>query len=150
RRSVDDPQDKARRVQLCLCPQGDCRIWPAHSQRPRNRHRNQAGSAPRLMSGERPPASSAGGLIGSVVERVLAFLDRPWKAVALALLLVVGGTGWVIWTERERLFDVLLAPRAGLAVFRLGSLPEALTDLLWQTTADLVTVWTVAIDDNAV
>src|SRR5262245_14298183 len=85
-----------------------------------------------------------------IISRILGYLDKPWKALALALLLIVGGTGWIIWVERDKLLDAFLEAPEGPPVFRQSAIPDLLTRVLDETNVDVVAAWTVDLESNAV
>ena len=93
------------------------------------------------------PEGSPGGRLSALVGRVLAYMDRPWKAIVVIVLVVLLGLGWAAWQERERLFD-LFTPD-GHTELDTGALPAALADLIVQTHADVAAVWSVNLTANA-
>ena len=93
------------------------------------------------------PASNGNGrLLPTLLGKILAFVDAPWKAITVIVVLVLGGAGWAAWHERTWLKEALvhatplsLKPDAG------GDLAELLED----TTADLITLWSANLYDNS-
>ena len=96
-----------------------------------------------MASPEEPP----GGRLAALVERVLAYMDRPWKAAVGIVLVVLVGLGWAVWQERERLVD-LFTPE-GHTALDTGALPAVLADLIVQTHGDVAAVWSVDLGANA-
>jgi hypothetical protein len=96
------------------------------------------------MTELQPSPPQRQGLVAELIGRLLTYMDRPWKAISIVVLLIVCGGGWFVWTERERMFGFLQNERP--VVLNLGRMPAELSDLLIQTGADLVTVWSI---DNA-
>ena len=91
---------------------------------------------------EPPPSHGLTGLAG----RVLGYMDAPWKAVVVIALIIILGVGFALWHERARLFQVLeVRPPAAL---KLGEIPNAASNLLIETTADVVTIWAFSIESN--
>ena len=70
-----------------------------------------------------------------ILDRLLTFVDRPWKAVALVVLMVVCGTGWVLYEKRDTLLEAWLTPTT--PELRTGLMPAALAKLVTETDADL-------------
>lgn len=44
----------------------------------------------------------------SILEKLLAFVDRPWKAVTLVLLMVVSLALYIVYEERAQIADAIL------------------------------------------
>ncbi|HSR78777.1 MAG TPA: hypothetical protein VLN57_19535 [Xanthobacteraceae bacterium] len=82
-----------------------------------------------------------------LAERVLGYMDRPWRAVAIVVLLILFGLGFAAWEERVRLFGFLEVRHP--AALKLGELQAAASNLLIVTTADVVTIWSVDIGANS-
>ena len=82
-----------------------------------------------------------------IVDRVLRFVDRPWKAFAIVGFAVIAFTGWVIYEKRDTLFEVWLTP--SMPELRTGAVPEALAKLSAETNADLVQIWAVDLSSNS-
>jgi hypothetical protein len=95
------------------------------------------------MSENDPPA---GGVAG-IVDRILRFMDRPWKAVAVVVLLILCGAGWIIYDKRDTLFEVWLTPDT--PELKKFEVPLALDRLASETNADLVQIWAVDLSSNS-
>lgn len=71
-----------------------------------------------------------------VLDRVLSFMDRPWKAVAILIFIVVLGAGYAFWEQRAQIAEAILTrtvlPR--LEIARFDTVGPA---LLKQTGADV-------------
>jgi hypothetical protein len=93
-------------------------------------------------SHEEPPSHGLTGLAG----RVLGYMDRPWKAVVVVALLVLLGFGFIAWEERALLLQPLRMP--GKASLKLDALQGAASNLLQETTADVVTIWAFDVESN--
>lgn len=80
--------------------------------------------------------------------QVLAFIgDKPWKAVAVMLAMLLGGAGWALYEKRDVLFEAWLTPSA--ATLKTGEIPEALDKLVQESGADLVQVWQADLSSNS-
>jgi hypothetical protein len=86
-------------------------------------------------------------MVTETINRVLAFMDRPWKAVVIVVLIVIGGVGWVLYDKRQELFEVWLTPDT--PELKTADIPEALLKLTTETSADLVQVWAVDLPTNS-
>lgn len=95
------------------------------------------------MSENDPPA---GGMAG-IVDRILRFMDRPWKAVAVVVLLILCGAGWIIYDKRDELFEAWLTPDT--PELKKAEVPLALDKLAAETDADLVQIWAVDLPSNS-
>jgi hypothetical protein len=85
--------------------------------------------------------------VAGLLDRVLRFIDRPWKAFALAGLLVLAGIGALIYDKRDELFEAWLTPTS--PELRVSDVPEALEKLAIETNADLVQIWQVDLSSNS-
>jgi hypothetical protein len=90
--------------------------------------------------------SAPGGLHG-VLDRLLRFVDTPWKAFALAGLAALAFAGWIVWDKRTELFEAWLTPDT--PALRTADVPEALTKLASETNADLIQIWAVDLASNS-
>jgi hypothetical protein len=91
-----------------------------------------------------PPAARS--MIGELIGRVLDYMSEPWRAVAITVLVIVGGIGYGVWTERERLF---FKPPPAVAALDYDKMPGELTELLHQTGADIDMIWSIQLAQNA-
>jgi hypothetical protein len=85
--------------------------------------------------------------VGGIVDRVLKFIDAPWKAVVVVVLIVLLGVGWLTWDKRNELFEVWLTPDT--PSLKTADIPEALTKLAHETNADLIQIWAVDLAANS-
>ena len=92
---------------------------------------------------DQPPSGNVAGL----VDRVLRFVDAPWKAVALVGVILTVGFGWVLYEKRNELFEAWLTPDT--PELRTSEVPEALSKLTAETNADLVQIWAVDLSSNS-
>jgi hypothetical protein len=96
------------------------------------------------MSEQPPPR----GFIFDLLDRVLKWLDKPWKALALAGLAILVALGWGVWTSRDSL-PAIWRMSAGRPVLKRSELPELLSHLRAETGADVVAFWGLNISANA-
>jgi hypothetical protein len=106
---------------------------------------------PEKPGGEKPgrvvaPAPATTGGVTGLVYRVLGYMDTPWKAVTVVVLVVLCGVGYGGWVERERLFFAKPSGADSLAVDKVSG---ELVELLRQTGADWGSVWSVSLGTNA-
>lgn len=87
------------------------------------------------------------GTVGGIIDRVLRFIDRPWKAAVVVVLLVLLGAGFLIYDKRDVLFEAWLTP--SMTELRRGDVPEALNKLTTETDAELVQIWEVELASNS-
>jgi hypothetical protein len=85
--------------------------------------------------------------VAGLLDRILRFIDRPWKAVTVVVLILVLGAGWVIYDKRDELFEAWLTPSS--PELRTGDVPEALAKLATETDAALVQIWAVDLSTNS-
>lgn len=93
------------------------------------------------------PDPGRAGTIVSLVGRVLDYMSTPWRAVAVAALILILGVGWAVWSERGELIAAFKNRAPGPIVLKAQLLPE-INGLLNDTTADLVAVWSVDLGAN--
>jgi hypothetical protein len=91
-----------------------------------------------------PAPATTGGVTG-LVYRVLGYMDTPWKAVTVVVLVVLCGVGYGGWVERERLFFA----KPGADSLAVDKVSDELVELLRQTGADWGSVWSVSLGTNA-
>lgn len=90
-----------------------------------------------------PPTSGVSGII----DRVLRFIDKPWKAFAIAGLAILAFVAWVAYERRDELFEAWLTPDT--PELKTADVPEALNKLASETDADLVQIWAVDLSSNS-
>jgi hypothetical protein len=93
---------------------------------------------------DQPPPS---GHVVGIVDRVLRFMDAPWKAVTIVVLILVIGVGWIAWEKRAELLEAWLTPDT--PELKTDAIPEALDRLTVETDADLVQIWAVNLGTNS-
>jgi hypothetical protein len=94
-----------------------------------------------------PPPRNHSGLIGGIVAQSLAYMDKPWKALVLVVLIIFGGLGWVAYSHQDELIEAWLTPSS--IELKISDIPEALTKLGEETSADLVQIWEVDLSTNS-
>ena len=97
------------------------------------------------MSEQQPPGAPHGW--SGIVERLLSYASTPWKAAVLFLVFVAGGVGWTLWDKRDELFEAWLTPSE--AALKTADVPQALEQLVDESGADLVQVWSVDLGANS-
>lgn len=86
--------------------------------------------------------------VSGVIANVLQFIgDKPWKALFIVVLLVLGGVGWVIYEKRNELLEAWMTPDR--PELKTKDVPEALTKLSTETNADLIQIWAVDLVTNS-
>lgn len=98
------------------------------------------------MSAPQPPPSR--GLILDILDRVFAWLDKPWKAIAIAGLAILVAFGWGGWLSRDTLIDVWKMS-SGRPVLKRSELTATLKSLRAETKADIVAYWSVNLNANS-
>lgn len=88
-----------------------------------------------------------GGGVSGVIGRVLHFMDKPWKAVTVVVLIIVCGVGWFIYDKRDELFEAWLTPSS--PELKTADVPAALDRLTAETNADIVQIWAVDLAANS-
>ena len=98
------------------------------------------------MSDPKPPPDR-GSLIGGTIAQALGYMDKPWKALVLIVLVILGGLGWVAYSHQDELIEAWLTPSS--VELKMADIPEALTKLGEETSADLVQIWEVDLSTNS-
>ncbi len=63
-----------------------------------------------------------------ILDRVLAWIgDKPWKAFAIVVAVLILGAGWVLYEKRDTLLEAWLTPST--PELRTSLIPEALAKL---------------------
>jgi hypothetical protein len=87
------------------------------------------------------------GLMIELFSRLLAFLDRPWKAAALGVFLVLAGLGYFLHAHHAELLEAWLTPE--VVELNSAEIPASLDTLVAETGADLVQIWQVDLSANS-
>lgn len=93
------------------------------------------------------PPSRATGTLAGLVDRLLSYMDAPWKAFVVVVLVVLSGVGWVLYEKRDLLLEEWLTPDT--PELRTKLIPGALERLTTETSADLVQIWAVDLSANS-
>ena len=92
----------------------------------------------------KPPQSSGlSGLLG----QVFAYIDKPWKAVVVVALIIIGGGMWILYDKREEFLEAWLTPNR--VYLKINEVPDALEKAVQESGADLVQIWQVDLEQNS-
>lgn len=72
-----------------------------------------------------------------ILDRVLAYMDRPWRAIVILIFVVVLGVGYALWEKRAEIAEMILTKEVRPILLRGRFKPIAL-QLLKDTSADTV------------
>lgn len=97
---------------------------------------------------ETPPPPQSRGMILDILNRIFEWLDKPWKAFALAGLAILVALGWSGWTSRDTITDIWRMS-SGRPILKRSELPEKLKYLRSETGADIVAFWSLNLSSNA-
>lgn len=100
------------------------------------------------MSHQQEPPQQSRGIILDILDRIFKWLDKPWKAFALAGLATLIAFGWGGWLSRDAIVDVWRMS-AGRPVLKRSELPRILKHLRTETKADIVAFWSLNLSANA-
>lgn len=92
-----------------------------------------------------PPAKLSA---ATVFERLLTYADKPWKAIVILIAIVICGLGWIVWTERVRIADAVLADVGHRAVLNDLAFIDGAAKLLRDTRADMAMLVELDLGDN--
>jgi hypothetical protein len=93
------------------------------------------------------PPPSTGGTLAGLLDRAFRYMDTPWKALVVVVLVILAGVGWFLYDKRDELFEVWLTPDA--PELMTAEVPAALDRLATETNADLVQIWSVDLLTNS-
>jgi uncharacterized membrane protein len=85
------------------------------------------------------------GIVERLIARLLGYMDRPWKVVAVVVLLILFGVGFGLWEARHEIIPRLFK---GGPVALKSDVSGELDDIIAHTSADLVVVWAVDPANN--
>lgn len=94
------------------------------------------------MADDRPSSGGLAGLLG----QLFAYIDRPWRALVVVVLAVIGGFGWVAYEKRDELFESWMTPST--PALRVADIPAALDKLASEAGAEIVQIWSVDLAAN--
>ena len=81
-----------------------------------------------------------------LIDRVLTFIDRPWKAVFTIFLIIIVGLGYAAWTERARIAEWIVSTEQ--AHLRVKVFDEKAAELLATLKADDVVLASLDLGRN--
>lgn len=84
----------------------------------------------------------------SLLDRLLSYADKPWKAIVILLAIVICGIGYIIWIERARIADAVLERTIGKSSLNVEAFVEEAPRLLRDTRGDLVLLVEIKLIDN--
>jgi hypothetical protein len=80
------------------------------------------------------------------LDQIYNFIDKPWKAVVVAALFLIFGTGWVLYEKRDAIIESWLTPSA--PYLKTTRITQALDVLATETSADLLQIWEIDLPRN--
>ena len=90
-----------------------------------------------------------GPIVLSVLDRLLAFITTPWKAVVLVILLIVCGIGAFVYDQRVRIADAILTNRnEQQPMLQVDRFTKDAGKLLQDTRGDVTVLIAVHLVDN--
>lgn len=89
-----------------------------------------------------------GGFIGSLLDKLLAYVDRPWRAIFILVLVLVLGIGYTVWESRTELVRVFTTHGPTRPLTLRSDLGVVITGLFYGTTADAIAIWAVDLGAN--
>lgn len=89
------------------------------------------------------------GMSGRLLGQVLRFIDRPWKAVTVVVLVILVGLGYFAWLERIRIAEAIFES-ASLPKLRIDTFNADARELLRRTRADIIVLAHVDLVSNII
>lgn len=83
-----------------------------------------------------------------VLERLLSYADKPWKAVVVIVLLVLAGLGWLVYDQRARIADAVLHEPITVARLEVPRFVRDADQLLRDTRSDVAVLIELHLTDN--
>jgi hypothetical protein len=94
----------------------------------------------------KPPQTGTSGLLG----QVFGYIDKPWKVLAVIVLIIFGGGAYLIWDMRQMILESWLTPTSSdKPVLLVNDVPAALEKIVEESTADMVQIWAVDLNQNS-
>ncbi len=93
------------------------------------------------MSDKQPPSGITG-----IIHQLFAYVDRPWKALVVGILFVLGLAGYVFYQNQNQIMEYWLTPSE--ITLKHANIPAALDRLIDDTEADLIQLWSVDLASN--
>lgn len=100
------------------------------------------------MNEETPNAKATPAL--GMLDRVLTFIDKPWKAVVIAVFATMGGLGWLVYENRVRIADALLHEPFTRPVLNIEAFVAGADKLLRDTRADITVLAELNLNANII
>jgi len=100
----------------------------------------------------RPPPPEDGPTIPplNTVDKILKFVDKPWKIVAVVIFVILGIAGWTVWENRgelfQRTFRAWVKPQMKPELFT----PKFAQQLLDGTHADILVLSEISLSRNLI
>ena len=102
------------------------------------------------MAEEPPGRPPSGGMVSGLIDRVLNYIDSPFKLAAVVVLAVIGLTGYFVWERRVELAEAIIEdwtnPHLKAEVFTSKFATQLMTD----TRADLSVLAEVSLKTNLI
>ena len=83
-----------------------------------------------------------------ILDRLLAYMDRPWKVVSIAALLILGGIGWVLYEERAEIANAILHEPFTRPVLDVAKFKKGAEKLLRDTKSDVTVLAELDLNEN--
>jgi hypothetical protein len=80
------------------------------------------------------------------LDKLYNFIDKPWKAVVVIVMFIVGGAGWVAYEKRDAIIESWLTPST--PYLKTTHITDALEVLATETSADLLQIWEIDLPRN--
>jgi len=100
------------------------------------------------MSDNKPQQATTASTAMGVLDRVLAFMTSPWKAMAVVILVIVCGLLYIAYDQRARIADAVLTRAGELARIDDAAFIADAPRLLRDTRSDLVMLVELNVSDN--
>lgn len=100
------------------------------------------------MTQQPPDQQQQRGFIADILNRLLSWLDKPWKAFALVGIAIVAGLGYGGWLSRDALVDAWKMS-SGRPILKRSELPQMMKHLRQEAKADIVAIWALNLMANA-
>ena len=94
-----------------------------------------------MASPPQPPGSALG-----LLDRLLSYVDRPWKLAAIIIMAVTGLLLWVVWEQRAGIAEALF--KTVHPHLLTGAFPKVARELTISTGANIVALLSVEIEAN--
>lgn len=94
------------------------------------------------MTQPSPPGSSLG-----LLDRLLSYVDAPWKVGAVIAMAITGTVLWVLWTERAQVAEAVLQ-RTVHPHLEVDKFPDIAKRLLEATGTEVAALVAVQLENN--